>query len=56
MASVAVTRRHDLPDAQWVRLEPHLPAASGKGRPSMLCRNVGRASPCRTGTHVRYVS
>lgn len=34
MPSVAATRRHDLTDAQWVALQPALPAASGKGRPS----------------------
>ncbi|RIV28579.1 IS5/IS1182 family transposase, partial [Micromonospora radicis] len=28
MASVAVTRRHDLTDAQWQRLAALLPAAS----------------------------
>ncbi|MEV5823026.1 IS5 family transposase [Micromonospora haikouensis] len=33
MASVAVTRRHDLTDAQWRRLAALLPAASTKGRP-----------------------
>ncbi|SCL57478.1 Transposase [Micromonospora citrea] len=33
MASVAVTRRHDLTDAQWQRLAVLLPAASAKGRP-----------------------
>jgi transposase len=38
VASVAVTRRHDLTDAQWAALEPHLPAASGKGRPPKWSR------------------
>ncbi|WP_396994902.1 transposase [Nonomuraea phyllanthi] len=38
MASVVVTRRHDLTDAQWAALEPHLPAASGKGRPPKWSR------------------
>ena len=33
MATLAVTRRHDLTDAQWQRLAPLLPAASGNGRP-----------------------
>lgn len=33
MATLAVTRRHDLTDAQWAVLAPLLPAASGKGRP-----------------------
>jgi transposase len=30
---VAAARRHDLTDAQWARLEPVLPAESGRGRP-----------------------
>lgn len=38
MASVAVTRRHDLTDAQWAALEPHLPAGSGRGRPPKWSR------------------
>lgn len=33
MATLAVTRRHDLTDAQWQRLAAMLPAASVKGRP-----------------------
>jgi len=33
VATLAVTRRHDLTDAQWAVLAPLLPAASGKGRP-----------------------
>ena len=33
MATIAVTRRHDLTDAQWAVLAPLLPAASGMGRP-----------------------
>ncbi|MET7375343.1 IS5 family transposase [Micromonospora arida] len=33
MATLAVTRRHDLTDAQWAVLAPLLPAASGTGRP-----------------------
>ncbi|NJP35965.1 transposase, partial [Micromonospora thermarum] len=33
MATLAVTRRHDLTDAQWQRLAALLPAASAKGRP-----------------------
>ena len=33
MATIAVTRRHDLTDAQWATLAPLLPAASGMGRP-----------------------
>ena len=33
MATVAVTRRHDLTDAQWALLAPLLPAASATGRP-----------------------
>ncbi|MFG1892250.1 IS5 family transposase [Micromonospora sp. NPDC049051] len=34
MATVAVTRRHDLADAQWVVPEPLLPAGKRPGRPS----------------------
>ncbi|TQS14851.1 IS5 family transposase, partial [Microbispora sp. KK1-11] len=34
MATLAVTRRFDLTDAQWARLEPLLPAPSRPGRPS----------------------
>jgi len=33
VASVAVTRRHDLTDAQWAVLAPLLPARSASGRP-----------------------
>ncbi|MEV0003096.1 IS5 family transposase [Micromonospora sp. NPDC050980] len=33
MATLAVTRRHDLTDAQWQRLAALLPVASAKGRP-----------------------
>lgn len=33
MASVAVTRRHDLTDRQWAVLAPLLPAAPATGRP-----------------------
>ncbi|WP_433789982.1 IS5 family transposase [Actinoplanes sp. CA-252034] len=33
MATLAVTRRHDLTDAQWQRLASLLPAASATGRP-----------------------
>ena len=33
MATLAVTRRHDLTDAQWAALAPLLPAASSTGRP-----------------------
>jgi transposase len=33
VASVAVTRRHDLSDAQWAVLAPLLPARSSSGRP-----------------------
>jgi transposase len=32
--TVAVTRRFDLTDAQWARLEPLLPKAKKSGRPS----------------------
>ncbi|MEV4894338.1 transposase [Nonomuraea sp. NPDC055795] len=34
MAALAVTRRFDLTDAQWARLEPLLPTPKGPGRPS----------------------
>jgi transposase len=33
VATVAVTRRHDLTDAQWAVLEPLLPTVSRPGRP-----------------------
>jgi len=33
VATIAVTRRHDLTDAQWQRLAPLLPAVSRNGRP-----------------------
>ncbi|WP_446218628.1 IS5 family transposase [Micromonospora sp. IBHARD004] len=33
MATVAVTRRHDLTDAQWAALEPLLPVGRRPGRP-----------------------
>ncbi|MEU2616538.1 IS5 family transposase [Micromonospora sp. NPDC007271] len=33
MATIAVTGRHDLTDAQWQRLAELLPASSGNGRP-----------------------
>ena len=33
MATVAVTRRHDLTDAQWAVLEPLLPTSKKPGRP-----------------------
>ncbi|NUP34699.1 MAG: IS5 family transposase [Streptomycetaceae bacterium] len=35
MATIAVTRRHDLTDAQWAVLEPLLPISVRAGRPSM---------------------
>lgn len=38
MASVAVTRRHDLTDRQWAVLEPLLPASSNRGRPPKWSR------------------
>lgn len=38
MASVAVTRRHDLTDAQWAVLAVVLPAASVRGRPPKWSR------------------
>ena len=34
MATLAVTRRFDLTDAQWAALEPLLPKANRSGRPS----------------------
>ena len=34
MTTLAVTRRFDLTDAQWARLEPLLPAPKRPGRPS----------------------
>ncbi|MFG2105183.1 IS5 family transposase [Micromonospora echinaurantiaca] len=34
MATIAVTRRHDLTDAQWAVLAPLLPAGKRPGRPS----------------------
>lgn len=34
MATIAVTRRFDLTDAQWARLEPLLPKPTKSGRPS----------------------
>ena len=33
MTTLAVTRRHDLTDAQWAALEPLLPAGRRPGRP-----------------------
>jgi transposase len=33
--TLAVTRRHDLTDAQWATLEPLLPAPKRPGRPSL---------------------
>ncbi len=33
MATLAVTRRHDLTDRQWAVLAPLLPAVSSRGRP-----------------------
>ncbi|WP_238019953.1 IS5 family transposase [Dactylosporangium sp. AC04546] len=38
MASVAVTRRHDLTDAQWAALAVVLPAVSVRGRPPKWSR------------------
>ncbi len=35
VATVAVTRRHDLTDAQWAALEPLLPEPKRSGRPSL---------------------
>lgn len=38
MDTLAVTRRFDLTDAQWARLEPLLPTATRAGRPSRWTR------------------
>ena len=38
MATLAVTRRHDLTDAQWAALAPLLPAAPVRGRPPKWTR------------------
>ncbi|MEV4274200.1 IS5 family transposase [Micromonospora chalcea] len=38
MATLAVTRRHDLTDAQWAVLEPLLPRPRGSGRPPKWSR------------------
>ena len=38
MPSVAAARRHDLTDAQWVLLQPLLPAETGRGRPRRWAR------------------
>lgn len=38
MATLAVTRRFDLTDEQWARLEPLLPVPQKSGRPSMWTR------------------
>lgn len=38
MATLAVTRRFDLTDVQWVVLEPLLPKAKRSGRPSVWSR------------------
>jgi transposase len=38
VATVAVTRRHDLTDAQWAVLERLLPAPTGVGRPPTWSR------------------
>lgn len=38
MASVAVTGRHDLSDAQWAVLEPLLPTGKRSGRPPRWSR------------------
>jgi transposase len=36
--TIAVTRRHDLTDAQWAALEPLLPKPKRSGRPSLFSR------------------
>ena len=38
MTTVAVTRRHDLSDAQWAALEPLLPAPKKAGRPPVAMK------------------
>jgi len=38
VATLAVTRRHDLTDAQWAALAPLLPAAPARGRPPKWTR------------------
>ncbi|GAA0414893.1 hypothetical protein GCM10009530_78590 [Microbispora corallina] len=38
MATLAVTRRFDLTDAQWAVLEPLLPAHKRSGRPSLFSK------------------
>ena len=38
MATLAVTRRHDLTDVQWAALEPVLPARAVRGRPPKWTR------------------
>jgi transposase len=38
VATLAVTRRHDLTDAQWAALAPLLPAPSSRGRPPKWTR------------------
>jgi transposase len=36
--TIAVTRRHDLSDAQWAALEPLLPEPARSGRPSLFSK------------------
>jgi transposase len=38
VATLAVTRRFDLTDAQWAALEPLLPAPKRSGRPSLFSK------------------
>ncbi|GGM51839.1 transposase [Dactylosporangium sucinum] len=38
MDTLAVTRRHDLTDAQWAALEPLLPKPQRSGRPSLFSK------------------
>jgi transposase len=38
VATLAVTRRHDLTDAQWAAVAPLLPATPVKGRPPKWTR------------------
>ncbi|MET7667978.1 IS5 family transposase [Micromonospora luteifusca] len=58
MPRVAAARRHDLTDTQWARLEPVLPAESGRGRPPKWTKRQiidGIRWRVRTGTPWRDV-
>ena len=59
MATLPVTTRHDLTDAQWQRLAPLLPAVSGNGRPPKWTKRQlidGIRWRIRNGTPWRDVS